>query len=397
MRVAEITALIKETLEQSFRGVAIEGEISNFRPASSGHLYFTLKDAESMIQAVMFRSRAERLAFTPEDGQLVIARGNISVYPRRGNYQIICDSLELAGEGAILALLEKRKRALAAEGLFDASRKRTLPMLPAKVAVVTSPTGAAIRDILRVIGRRSAGVDVVILPTAVQGDLAADAIARQIRIANIHRLGEVIIVGRGGGSLEDLLPFSEETVVRAVAESDLPIISAVGHEIDIALSDLAADVRAPTPSAAAELVSAQREALIDRVQTCTYRLERTLVGRIERSRMLLDQFRPEHLERSFRALIQPSLLRLDDAKEALLRSLSERVSRLSHRLELGTQRLESVSPAAILKKGYAVVTEIDTRRVVTDAATQRSGNELSIRLARGTLEATIQEVHDEKL
>ncbi|MBT3273514.1 MAG: exodeoxyribonuclease VII large subunit, partial [Spirochaetales bacterium] len=230
--VSEITTLIKRSLESEYSGVRIEGEISNFRPAASEHLYFTLKDADAMISAVMFRGRASRLSFQPEDGQLVVAGGNISVYAKRGNYQIICDSLTKAGVGEILVMLEERKKRLAAEGLFDDVYKKPLPLFPSKIAVVTSPTGAALQDIMRVTRRRNAGIDIVVLPALVQGDGAAEAIAKQIKTANQHRLGDVIVVGRGGGSLEDLLPFSEEVVVRAVAESELPIISAVGHEID---------------------------------------------------------------------------------------------------------------------------------------------------------------------
>ncbi|MDZ7792421.1 MAG: exodeoxyribonuclease VII large subunit [Spirochaetia bacterium] len=218
-QVSEITAHIKEILEQSFSTVAIEGEISNFRPAGSGHWYFTLKDRDAMIQAVMFKYRSARVTFTPADGQKVVVRGNISVYAKRGNYQIICDSMEKAGEGDILAMLEERKRKLAAEGLFAEEKKRPLPFFPTRIAVVTSPTGAAIRDILQVLGRRSSGLDVVVLPAPVQGDSAGAKIAAQIRRANRFQLGDVIITGRGGGSLEDLLPFSDEEVVRAVAES----------------------------------------------------------------------------------------------------------------------------------------------------------------------------------
>ena len=397
LRVSEITALIKNTLEQTFYGVAIEGEISNYRPAASGHLYFTLKDSDSMIQAVMFRGKASRLDFTPGDGQLVIARGNVSVYAKRGNYQILCDSLKKAGEGELLALLEKRKRLLAAEGLFEEERKQSLPLYPARVAVITSPTGAAIRDILRVLGRRSAGIDLVVLPSVVQGDAAAESIANQLRVANDHNLGDVIIVGRGGGSLEDLLPFSEEVVVRAIAESKIPVISAVGHEIDIALSDLVADVRAPTPSAAAEIVSAQREELLQRVNIASERITHNLTTQIERRRMLLDRFQPETLERSFRILIQPILLRLDDAKETLLSKMSDRATRLSHRLELARRELEAVSPVSILKKGYAIVRERESGNLVTDAETQATGAKLNIRLFRGSLDAEVEAIHDEKL
>ncbi len=261
LSVSALTALVKELLEESLPSVLVEGEISNCRPASSGHLYFTLKDKGAMLQAVMFRYRSKVTGFEPVDGALARARGNITVYAARGQYQMIVERLERAGEGDILAMLEDRKRALAAEGLFDESRKRALPRFPSRVAIVTSPTGAAIRDILNVLKRRNAGMDLVVLPTAVQGEAAAAQIASQIAAANRLSLGDVLIVGRGGGSIEDLLPFSDELVVRAIAASRIPVISAVGHEIDWALSDFAADLRAPTPSAAAELVSESRIAL----------------------------------------------------------------------------------------------------------------------------------------
>ena len=216
--VAQITRLIKGTLEERFPLVREEGEISNFRPSSTGHYYFTLKDSEAVISAVMLKGRINLLGFKPEDGQKVIAPGRVSVYPQRGTYQILCDSLELAGEGALLALLEERKKRLAREGLFDEARKKPLPLFPARIAVVTSPTGAALRDILNILQRRNAGTNLVILPTPVQGEGAGEKIAKQIERANLYALGDVIIVGRGGGSIEDLLPFSEEVVVRAVAD-----------------------------------------------------------------------------------------------------------------------------------------------------------------------------------
>ena len=396
-RVSEITNLIKETLESSFGRVQIEGEISNFRPASSGHLYFSLKDNDAVIQAVMFRGRAMRLDFQPADGHLVIATGNVSVYAKRGNYQIICESLQIAGTGAILAMLEERKRILAAEGLFDESRKQAVPLYPSRVAVVTSPTGAAIRDILRVIGRRSGGIDVVVLPAPVQGDEAAAVIARQIRIANLHDLGEVIIIGRGGGSLEDLLPFSDEEVVRAVAASRIPVISAVGHEIDIALSDLAADVRAPTPSAAAEIVSARRAELLDRVRAANQRIRSAVTGRIEKIHLLLGSFSPETLERSFRIFAQPILLRVDDAKETLLRGMSDTKRRFAHRLELARKELEMISPISTLEKGYAIVQNRETGELIRAASTQKKGSKLRIRVFKGALDAEVEEIIDEEL
>lgn len=390
--VSEITALIKRSLEDEFSGIKIEGEISNFRPSSTGHLYFTLKDERAVISAVMFRSRAARLSFSPEDGQKVIASGSISVYEKRGNYQIICERLEIAGEGNLLLLLEERKKKLAAMGLFDESRKKPLPLFPSRVAVVTSPTGAALRDILRVTRRRNAGVDIVVLPSPVQGDGAAPIIARQIAAANTYGLGDVIIIGRGGGSLEDLLPFSEEVVVHAVAGSEIPVISAVGHEIDLALSDLAADVRAPTPSAAAEIVSASRIELLQRIQQIRIRLEGEIHRRIERIRLLLTRFSTEDLERNFRILIQPLLLRLDDAKEELVRGMKERALQTGHRLELLKSALESQSPYAILGKGYSLVTDRKTNTLITDSAQTGPGNAITVKLSRGSLGAEVTEV-----
>lgn len=391
--VSEITELIRQTLEGQFYDVTVEGEISNFRPSSTGHLYFTLKDADAVLSAVMFRNRLSTLAFTPADGQRVVAWGNISVYAKRGNYQIIVERMDRSGEGDLLAMLEERKRRLAAEGLFDEARKRTLPMFPRRVAVVTSPTGAAIRDILNITARRNAGVDIVILPAPVQGDDAAVKIARQIERANWYGLGDVIIVGRGGGSLEDLLPFSDELVVRAIAASEIPVISAVGHEVDITLSDLAADVRAPTPSAAAELVSARRDELVDEVRSLELAMGREIRRRVESIRTLLRTFSSEQLERNFRQVVQPYFLALDDAKEALLTSLSNRLVASRHRLELIASRLEAESPLEILKKGYAVVTDRETSRLITSARQTAQGKHIRVRLAVGGLEALVEETN----
>jgi exodeoxyribonuclease VII large subunit len=391
LTVTEITAMIKTSLEDGFPDVSVQGEISNYRPASSGHLYFTLKDRDSILSAVMFRGRAEGLRFTPADGILVRARGPISVYAKRGSYQLICESLERAGEGDILAMLEERKRRLGAEGLFDTARKRPLPLFPSRVAVVTSPTGAVIRDILRVLGRRSAGIDVVVLPTPVQGDEAEVKIAAQIQTANRFSLGDVIIVARGGGSLEDLLPFSSEAVVRAIAGSAIPVVSAVGHETDVTLADLAADVRAPTPSVAAEIVSASRVDLLERVRGFSSSMLGVVSQRLERARLLLAQFTAENLERSFRILAQPVSVRLDDAAASLAESLRRALESSRHRLTLASAELSSCSPYAILERGYAVVTEEATGRILTDPRAVDPGEIIRVRLARGGLSAAVKE------
>jgi exodeoxyribonuclease VII large subunit len=391
--VSEITQLIKATLEEGFPRVTVKGEISNFRPSGAGHWYFSLKDADAMISVVMFKGRLDRVRFAPADGTLVKAAGNISVYAQRGNYQLICDSLIKAGEGDLLALMEERKRALAAEGLFDLARKRKLPLLPGRVAVVTSPTGAAIRDILRVLRRRNPGVDVVVLPTPVQGEGADEKIARAIQIANRFALGDVIIVGRGGGSLEDLMPFSSELVVRAIAASELPVISAVGHETDVTLSDLAADVRAPTPSVAAELASASRAELAARVASLRDHAESAVRQRMDRVRLLLAQFAPESLARSVQLFLQPVAQRVDYARESLEGLLLRTVADHRHRFELAAGALASYSPHAILARGYALVTKEPEGSVVHSSTQVKRGDSLHIRLAKGAARATVEETH----
>ena len=392
--VSEVTQLIKRTLESSFSNLTVEGEISNFRPSSTGHYYFSLKDKEAIIQIAMFKNRLGTLSFQPADGQLVRVRGNLSVYLKRGTYQIICESMELAGTGNILVMLEERKRKLAAEGLFATGRKKPLPLYPSRVAVVTSPTGAAIRDILRVIERRTGGINLIILPSPVQGKEAAVMIAAQIRRANRYNLGEVIIIGRGGGSLEDLLPFSEEEVVRAVAESEIPVISAVGHEVDITLSDLAADMRAPTPSAAAEIVSASREELAGRIRELHGGILHAIGQRIERVRLLLRQFTPEEIERSFLTFLQPIMMRLDDAKEEGIMAMKQRLTEFRHRLELTVRELSSNSPLAILSRGYAVVTDKSSGTILKNTADTETGRDLDIRLFQGRLTAEVKEKHN---
>ncbi len=391
--VTEITQLIKGTLEEGFPWVTVQGEISNFRPASSGHWYFSLKDTEALISVVMFRGRLDAVKFTPADGTLVKASGSLSVYPRRGNYQLICESLIKAGEGDLLARLEEMKRRLAAEGLFDLDRKKPLPLYPSRIAVVTSPTGAAVRDILRVLRRRSAGVNVVIVPTLVQGDGADEGIARGIEIADRHHLGEVIIVGRGGGSLEDLMSFSSEVVVRAIAASRTPVISAVGHETDVTLADLAADVRAPTPSAAAEMVAASRADLLERVRSMQGAMAAGIRQRTEKARLIMGQFAAENLERNVRMFVQPLSQRLDDAREELLLGFREMVTARRHRCTLASRELASSSPLAILARGYAVVTRELTGKTLLSPDQVKIGEQLSIKLSRGAIRANVEEIH----
>ncbi len=402
-KVSEITRQIKGYLEPPFHDIRVEGEISNFRPSSTGHYYFTLKDPSAVISAVMFRNRIRYSSFVPEDGQVVIVRGNLSVYEKRGSYQIVCESIEAAGEGKLLALLEERKKRLAAEGLFEPARKLQLPRFPSRIAVVTSPTGAAVRDIIRVLKTRKAPLDVLILPAAVQGEEAAEQIARQIRIANRYNLGDVIITGRGGGSLEDLLPFSEERVVRAIAESQIPVISAVGHETDTALSDFAADIRAATPSAAAEIVSVHGVELEKHIADLHRSLTAAIRQYLQHIRMVISRFTPEELERNFRIIVQPYLLRLDDSKETMLNSISHIIREVRHRIQLILENLKGSSPYRILKKGFALVTDTRSGIGITSASQAAVDEDITIRFYDDHMEARVHTIrgswrdNDEKL
>lgn len=390
--VSELTELVRRSLESSFSAVAVEGEISNWRPAPSGHLYFTLKDGGAMIQAVMFKGKALRLAFRPKDGMLVRAVGSLSVYAARGQYQLIVDSMSLAGEGDLLLMLEERKRRLAAEGLFDEARKRPLPAFPSRVAVITSPTGAAVRDVLNVLGRRNAGIRVTVIPTLVQGDEAPAQLARALRVANEHKLGEVIIIGRGGGSLEDLLAFSDEAVVRAVAASAIPVISAVGHEIDWSLCDYAADLRAPTPSAAAELVSESAASVRERLGSAAEALESAIRARLERARLLVKSFAPDALELRLERALLPRRQRFDDAKETLIDGARRAALDARGRLVKAFALLSASNPSDILARGYAVVRKKGGAAALRDAAELSAGQELSIQFARGRADALTTEV-----
>jgi exodeoxyribonuclease VII large subunit len=391
--VSEITELVKAMLENEFPDIRVEGEISNFKASSAGHYYFSLKDNNSIISVVMFKNRAHTLSFSPLDGMKVKARGSVSVYAKRGNYQLICEELIKSGEGDILAMLEERKKRLAAEGLFAPERKKPLPLLPERIAVITSPTGAALRDILQVLGRRHSGINVIILPSPVQGEEAAPSLAAQIETANAFHLADVIIIGRGGGSLEDLLPFSDELVVRAIAASRIPVISAVGHEIDFALSDFTADVRAPTPSAAAEMVSASREELLRRISEVHYTLVWTINKRLESIRDKLERFTILEFEREFRGFLQPILMQVDDAKEAILLGMRELLMGFQHRFALARNNLEASSPWEILKRGFAVVSDKETKRVLSSARETQAGAIISVHLYKGALDAEVKEIN----
>jgi exodeoxyribonuclease VII large subunit len=391
LSVSEISALLKRTVEDRFGFVRVRGELSGVKRAGSGHVYLALKDEKARLDGVMWRGTAQRLAFQPEDGLEVIATGKLTTYPGRSNYQIVIERMEVAGEGALLALLAKTKARLEAEGLFAAERKRRLPFLPRTIGVVTSPTGAVIRDILHRLADRFPS-HVLVWPVLVQGQGAAEQVAAAVRGFSAMAEGDrpdLVIVARGGGSIEDLWAFNEEIVVRAIAECSIPVISAVGHETDTTLADFAADLRAPTPSAAAELAVPVREELLAQLGDLALRKRRAVVRPVQLGRERLAA-RAERLPRP-EALLSPQVQKLDDMAERLRRGLQERSAQaatalqksagrlslplLSARLDRAGERLTglsrlfvSLNPDAVLQRGYARVTGADGRTLTSRAA-----------------------------
>jgi len=355
LTVSELTRRIKGVLERGFTNVAVQGEISNFKQHSSGHLYFTLKDEQAQIQAVLWRSRAMNLFFTPQDGMKVVAHGNITVYEVRGVYQIDVVRLQPLGVGELQLAFERLKQRLATEGLFDADHKKPIPEYPERIGIVTSPTGAAIRDIVNIISRRFPSVELILYPVKVQGVGSAEEIAAAIEDFNKFGKVDVIIVGRGGGSLEDLWAFNEEIVARAIFNSRIPIVSAVGHEIDFTIADFVADLRAPTPSAAAELVVPNGSELIGILRNFYYNSEQIVSDKLSSER---DNIRALLGSYSFNRpfdLVRQQSQRVDDLRQTLARTMTHRFNLVQqHTLSLD-QRMASVNPELILKRGYAIV------------------------------------------
>ena len=396
LTVSELTARIRQRLEGDLRlrRVWVRGEINSCRRHSSGHLYFTLQDEAATLRCVMFRGAAARLAFTPEDGLEVVAAGRVGVYGPAGTYQLYVEALEPAGLGALFLALEQRRRRLAREGLFDPERKRPLPPFPRCLGVVTSADGAALRDILQVALRRNPRLRVVVAPVPVQGEGAAQAIAAAIARFNRWGGADVLIVGRGGGAREDLGTFNDEIVVRAVASSRIPVVSAVGHEIDVTLCDLAADARAPTPSAAAAMVVPELGPVQARLAELAHRLETAMRRRLERARRRLDELARRPGLRHPAQQLEDRRRRLRQIEGALRRAMAWRLHGERRRLEALAGRLESLSPLAVLRRGYSITRDA-TGRVLTDAADLRPGHRVEVLLARGRLEAEVRRVDPE--
>ncbi|WP_409525057.1 exodeoxyribonuclease VII large subunit [Nitrincola sp. MINF-07-Sa-05] len=434
--VSELNREVKSLLENAIAIRCVEGEISNLARPSSGHWYFTLKDNRAQVRCAMFRNRTQYLKFIPKEGDLVRVVARVSLYEGRGDYQLICDQLAQGGTGQLQQAFEALKARLDHEGLFSSEHKKTLPRHPRQLGVITSPTGAAIHDILQVLDRRYAALPVIVYPTAVQGKEAAAQIARAIELANQHNACDVLIVGRGGGSLEDLWPFNEEIVARAIFNSEIPIVSAVGHEVDITISDLVADLRAPTPSAAAELLSPNQAELRQRLRQASLRLHQQQLGLIrqQRNKLLALRQRLRHPGDRLRDQAQ----RLDSLETRLTRALQRRLKQAGQQLEVLQKRqqrlapgprvmllqsqleqlhkrlhkqidnqlsrkrqllqhqiimLNSISPLATLERGYAIA-QGATGQVILDAAEVKAGDRMTVRVHHGWIDSEVKSTHD---
>lgn len=433
--VHELVAQVCGFVEQRFLDVWVEGEISNLRPAPSGHLYFSLKDAEAQLPVVLFRRQATLLRFRPEDGLHVLARGKVSIYQQRGQLQLVAETLEPVGVGSLQLAFEQLKEKLKSEGLFDLERKRPLPAFPRTVGIVTSPTGAVIRDFLNIVSRRHSGLNVLLCPVSVQGGAAPAEIENALAQLNMSGLADVLVVARGGGSLEDLAAFNSERVARAIAASRLPVVSAVGHETDFTIADFVADLRAPTPSAAAELITEAQHKIAERVEDQSLRLERAARYQVLQKRQRLDGLHVESAEGRMTSMLHRLEQRLDDASfrlegaigscigkarqrtsglamqvlhhdpRRLLAGVRERLAgdraRLDRALERVLQmsaarqnaaaaRLHALSPFEVLQRGYALVQDADGV-VIRSSAQLGAGDLVRTRLGDGSFESRVVE------
>jgi len=431
--VRELVGQVRELVEQEYGDVWVEGEISNFRPAPSGHVYFTLKDADAQLPIVLFRRQAMLLRFRPEDGLHVLVRGRVSIYEQRGQMQLVAETMEPVGAGSLQLAFEQLKQRLKAEGLFDTARKRPLPAFPRTVGIVTSPTGAVIRDFLNIVARRHSGLNILILPVSVQGDQAPAEIDSAIAHLNASGLVDVIVLARGGGSLEDLAAFNSERVARAIAASRLPVVSAIGHETDFTIADFAADLRAPTPSAAAELITEAQHKIAEHLANQAHRLDRAVRFQILQAQQRLTRLPVSRAEFRVSALLRRASQRLDDlgsrqeaaldrqirqrqqqvaslnaavlshdprrplaqARERLLacnthidRSLERLLRDFASAHNAFDARLHSLSPLAVLDRGYALVIGPEGS-LIRSIAQINPGDRLTARLADGAFTSQV--------
>jgi exodeoxyribonuclease VII large subunit len=432
--VRELVEQVRELVEQRYGDVWVEGEISNFRPAPSGHVYFTLKDADAQLPIVLFRRHAMLLRFRPEDGLHVLVRGRISIYEQRGQLQLVAETMEPVGAGSLQLAFEQLKERLKAEGLFDAERKQPLPAFPRTVGIVTSPTGAAIRDFLNIVGRRHSGLNVLVYPVSVQGEGAPAEIEAALELLKASNLVDLIVLARGGGSLEDLAAFNSERVARAIASSDLPVVSAVGHETDFTIADFVADLRAPTPSAAAELITEAQHKVAEHLTAQSHRLERATRFRLLQIRQRLTHVPVSRAESRVSTLLHRVSQRLDDAtlrmdaalnaqirqrqnrvaeltanvlhrdprqklaharehladfRGRINRSLERLVQRSAARAGALDARLRSLSPLAVLDRGYALVLSAEGS-LIRSTSQLADGDRLTTRLADGSFISRVE-------
>jgi exodeoxyribonuclease VII large subunit len=397
LTVGQFTEMLKETLSEHFSHVWISGEISELSRPASGHVYLTLKDDAAQLKAVLWRNTAARLPFELREGQQVVCCGSIDIYPPRGSYQLILRSIEPQGLGALQLAFMQLKEKLTKEGLFDVRRKKALPQFPRHIAFVTSPSGAAIRDFLQIATRRWRGLQLTIIPAKVQGEGAADDIARGI--ATAHRLSprpDILVVGRGGGSVEDLWCFNEEAVVRAVAASEIPTVSAVGHEIDVTLCDLAADVRALTPSEAAERLIPAAEDIKQTLLSWQLRLRQALQSQAKLAREKLMQLENRRVFRRPFERVLAIRQQLDEWQLRLPRSLARKLKAVRERLAHAASRLAGLSPLAVLARGYSVTQRTEGGEIIRDASQLMLGDFIQTRLAKGSVISLVEIIHQEE-
>lgn len=393
--VTEITREIKEILEESFPSVWVEGEISNYILHSSGHRYFSLKDENSQIRCTLWRFRGSRLSFEPEDGMKVLALGNISVYERNGQYQLDVIELIPAGLGKLEIAFRKLKEKLFGEGLFDEEHKKPIPEFPETIGLVTSPTGAAIRDMIKIILKRFPSVKIIVNPVRVQGEKAAEEIAQAIEEFNEFGKIDVMIIGRGGGSLEDLWAFNEEIVARAIYDSKIPVISAVGHQIDFTISDLVADLRAPTPSAAAQMVVKDKEELLEKTRSNVQKLISYQTSLMEYSKQRLKSAQQSYGFRRPLDIISQRSQRADE----LIRQLGDKIKNYfefrKNDLSLRAEKLKTLSPLAVLKRGYSIARKLPELKIIKDAGLLKKEDKLEVKFFKGKVQSRVEQIDSE--
>ncbi len=391
--VSELTLQIKKNLEVSFSSLRVEGEVTNLRRQSSGHTYFSIKDANCQISAVLFKQSADKMTRLPKDGDKVTLDGALSVYAPRGTYQLVVRSIDYDGVGDLLLKLHQLKEELHKLGYFDKSRRKPLPAFPKTIGIVTSPTGAVIQDILNVLSRRAGGFHTILNPVKVQGAGASEEIAQAINDFNKHKNVDVMIIGRGGGSLEDLWAFNEKCVADAIYNSKIPIIAAIGHETDVTIADFVADLRAPTPSAAAELVLQEKDSLLEKLAYMQTTMRSSIANKAKQFRLKLERYEHHPIFKDPFALIAPFSQRLDDMSESIADVMSLKIERLRAAFENKKNVLVALDPKGVLKKGYCIPFAEKKQHVILSAKQLKQSDSISLMFYDGNVDALIKEIH----